>query len=202
MEQTSEWPARVSQVVAREVRRHRTERAISAQQLADECARLGYPALQRTVISNIENGRRRDVSVADVLVLAAALGVAPAALIFPAGYVADVEVSPGRRVAPLEAVDRFAGLDAEVDPDSALALLRRHRTLERRIRGVYRRIWDQGIAEQRYGLEVEDAEAEAGRDLARELTGQLHELRVELERRGLELPPLSGLDRPAGGGGT
>ncbi|MFD6128574.1 hypothetical protein [Streptomyces diastaticus] len=171
---------------------------MSAQQLADECARLGHPALQRTVISNIETGRRRDVSVADLMVLAAALDVAPASLIYPVGYAAEVEALPGRACAPLDAVDRFAGLDAEADQDTALALLRRHRMLEQRVRGVYRRIWDQGIAEQRYGLEVEDAEAEAGRELARELTGQLHELRAELERRGLELPPLSGLDQPAG----
>ncbi len=191
-----EWPASVSQTIAREVRRHRTERGISAQQLADECARLGHPALQRTVISNIENGRRRDVSVADVLVLAAALEVAPAALIFPAGYVAEVEYLPGQSAAPLEATDWFGGQGGA--EDSALALARRHRDLERRVRGVYRRIWEQGIAEQRYGVELEDAEAEAGREMARELTDQLQELREEMTARGLEVPPLPGLDKPKG----
>lgn len=169
---------------------------MSAQQLADECARLGHTGIQRTVISNLENGRRRDVSVADVLVLAEALGVAPAALVFPAGYAAKAEYLPGRTSAPLEAADWFAG--AEAAEDSALALMRRHRDLERRIRGVYRRIWEQGIADQRYGLELEDAEAEAGREMARELTGQLHELREEMTARGLEVPPLPGLDRPKG----
>ncbi|GAB2327888.1 helix-turn-helix domain-containing protein [Streptomyces variabilis] len=191
-----EWPARVSQVIAREVRRHRTARGMSAQTLADACARLGHTGLQRTVISNIENGRRRDVSVADVLVLAAALEVAPAALVFPAGYAAEVEYLPGQTADPLEAADWFTGSGAE--EDSALALARRHRELERRIRGVYRRIWEQGIAEQRYGLELEDAEAEAGREMARELTVQLHELREVMAGAGLELPPLVGLDRPTG----
>lgn len=167
---------------------------MSAQQLADECARLGHPGLQRTVISNLENGRRRDVSVADVLVLAAALEVAPAALVFPVGYAAEVECLPGRTSPPLEAADWFAGAAAE--EDSALALARRHRDLERRIRGVYRRIWEQGIAEQRYGVELEDAEAEAGREMARELTHQLQELREDMAARGLELPPLPGLDGP------
>ncbi|MFD5445962.1 hypothetical protein [Streptomyces tendae] len=61
---------------------------------------------------------------------------------------------------------------------------------------MYRRIWEQGIAEQRYGVELEDAEAEAGRKIARELTDQLHELREEMTGRGLELPPLPGLDGP------
>lgn len=195
MEQPTEWPARVSQTIARELRRHRTARGMSAQQLADECVRLGHTGLQRTVISNLENGRRRDVSVSDVLVLAAALEVAPAALIFPAGYAAEVEYLPGQAASPLEAVDWLIGAGAE--EDSGLALARRHRDLERRIRGVYRRIWEQGIAEQRYGLELEDAEAEAGREMARELTVQLHELREEMTARGLEVPPLPGLDGPA-----
>lgn len=194
MEQSTEWPARVSQTIAREVRRHRTARKMSAQQLADECARLGHPALQRTVISNIENGRRRDISVVDVLVLAAALEVAPAALMFPAGYAAEVEYLPGKTAAPLEAADWFSGQAAA--EDSALALIRRHRDLERRIRGVYRRIWEQGIAEQRYGAELEDAEAEAGREMARELDDQLRELREEMAARGLDVPPLPGLDKP------
>ncbi|MET9818370.1 helix-turn-helix transcriptional regulator [Streptomyces sp. NPDC006355] len=184
------------QTIARELRRHRTARKMSAQQLADECARLGHPGLQRTVISNIENGRRRDITVPDVLVLAAALEVAPAALVFPAGYAAEVEYLPGRTGAPLEAVDWFAG--AEAAEDSALALMRRHRELERRIRGVYRRIWEQGIAEQRYGVELEDAEAEAGREMARELTDQLQDLREEMAGLGLELPEVAGLDRPTG----
>ncbi|MEV5047317.1 helix-turn-helix transcriptional regulator [Streptomyces griseoincarnatus] len=196
MEQSPEWSARVCTTVARELRRHRKARGMSAQQLADECARLGHPALQRTVISNLENGRRRDVSMADVLVLAAALEVAPAALIFPAGYAAEVEYLPGQTADPLEAADWFTGSGAA--EDSALALARRHRELELRIRGVYRRIWEQGIAEQRYGLELEDAEAEAGREMARELTVQLHELREVMAAAGLELPPLAGLDRPTG----
>ncbi|MCC9686833.1 hypothetical protein [Streptomyces sp. MNU103] len=196
MEQQPDWSARVLRTVAGEVRRHRIERGMSHQQLADECARLGHPRLQRAVINNLENNRRRDVSVADVLVLAAALEVAPAALVFPAGYAAEVEYLPGRTAAPLQAVDWFAGDPAP--EDSALALMRRHRELELRIRGLYRRIWEQGIAEQRYG-ELEDAEAEAGREMARELADQLHELRAVMEGEGLELPPLpAGLDRPAG----
>lgn len=196
MEQQPDWSARVLRTVVGEVRRHRIARGMSHQQLADECARLGHPRLQRAVINNLENGRKRDVSVADVLVLAAALEVAPAALVFPAGYAAEVEYLPGRTADPLEAADWFTGTGAE--EDSALALARRHRDLERRIRGVYRRIWEQGIAEQRYGLELEDAEAEAGRAMARELTNQLHELRQDMARAGLELPPLAGLDRPTG----
>lgn len=196
MEQQPDWSARVLRTVAGEVRRHRIGRGMSHQQLADECARLGHPRLQRAVINNLENGRKRDVSVADVLVLAAALEVAPAALVFPAGYAAEVEYLPGQTAGPLEAVDWFAGDPAP--EDSALAFMRRHRELELRIRGLYRRIWERGIAEQRYG-ELEDAEAEAGREMARELADQLHELRTVMEGEGLELPPLpAGLDRPAG----
>jgi transcriptional regulator with XRE-family HTH domain len=171
---------------------------MSAQQLADRCADLGHPGLQRNVISNLENGFRRNASVADVLVLAEALGVAPAALMFPVGYAPAVEYLPGQTASPLDAVDWLAGeVAGDGGEESALALLRRHRDLERRIRGVYRRIWEQGIADQRYGLEeLEDAEAEAGRDMARELAVQLQELRTEMAARGLEVPPTSVLDQP------
>jgi hypothetical protein len=94
-------------------------------------------------------------------------------------------------------VDWLAGEGAgDGGEESALALTRRHQDLVRRIRGVYRRIWEQGIADQRYGLELEDAEAEAGREMARELTVQLQELRAEMTARGFEVPPSAVLDQP------
>ncbi|MET8138171.1 helix-turn-helix transcriptional regulator [Streptomyces sp. NPDC005251] len=61
--------------------------------VSDRCAALGAN-IPRTVISNIENGRRTNVSVAEVLALASALGQAPAALVFPAGYVSELTSSP------------------------------------------------------------------------------------------------------------
>lgn len=180
----------MSATIAREVRRHRQARGMSAQQLADKCAEVGMP-LQRTVISNIENGRRGNVSVAEVLVLAAALEVPPAALIFPAGYAEAVEYLPGRAAAPLEAADWWHGEGAA--EDSALALARRHRELVRRIRGLYRGMWEQRIAGGSGG--VGGPEEEAAREWVRELRGQLKELREEMAERGLVVPPVPGLEQ-------
>lgn len=169
---------------------------MSAQQLADRCAELGMPALNRTTIANLENGRRSSVALAEVLILAAALDVAPAALAFPVGYTAALEYLPGQEAAPLDVLDWFAGTGR--GDESALALLRQHRELEQRIRGHYRRIWDTA---KEWQADPDGPEAQAAREVAAELRTQLYELREEIEARGLELPPLAGLepegDRPA-----
>ncbi|MFE3378670.1 helix-turn-helix domain-containing protein [Streptomyces anulatus] len=192
MEQ-SEWATQVSRTIAGEVRRHRLECGMSAQQLSDACGQLGM-ALPRTVISNIENNRRGNVTVAEVAVLAAALGVAPTALVYPAGYAAAVEQLPGRTLPPLEAADWWNGEAA--DHDQALPLLRKHRRLEAQIRRLYKQIWETAIGDYRWQGEPEGPEASAARELAKEMTAELHELRDEIARRGLVLPPLAGLERP------
>ena len=107
------WQARLTQTVAREMRRHRDRQKLSAQQLADRTAELGMP-IPRNVLANLESGRRDTVSAAEVLVLAAALGVAPMELICPVGYDEQVELLPGRMMDPLMAsrwVDGELALD-------------------------------------------------------------------------------------------
>lgn len=171
---------------------------MSAQQLADRCADLGMTGLNRTTIANLETGRRSSVAFAEVLVLAAALDVAPAALVFPVGYTAALEYLPGQTAPPLDVLDWFDG--AGRDDESALALLRQHRDLERRIRGHYRRIWDTA---KEWQADPDGPEAQAAREVAAELRARLYELREEIAARGLELPPLAGLEpeggRPAAG---
>jgi len=87
-------------MMAREIRRHRDRRKLSAQQLADRTAELGSP-IPRSVLANLESGRRDAVTVAEVLVLAAALGVAPTELICPVGFDEQIELLPGRMADPL-----------------------------------------------------------------------------------------------------
>lgn len=108
MEQV-DWMAQVSTTIASEVRRIRQERGMSAQRLSDRCAELGAP-IPRTVLSNLENGRRGNVTVAEMLVLAAALDVPPATLVFPVGYQAAVESLPGQAQPPTSAIEWLAGL--------------------------------------------------------------------------------------------
>ncbi|MER7799029.1 helix-turn-helix transcriptional regulator [Streptomyces parvulus] len=116
MEQ-QDWAARIGRGIAGEVRRHRTAKGWSAQQLSDRCAELGMP-VPRTVLSNLENGRRTNVTVAEVLILACALDVAPAALIFPAGYAESVEVVPGIVAHPMRGIQWISGETALPDGKS------------------------------------------------------------------------------------
>jgi hypothetical protein len=96
------------------MRRHRDRRKLSAQQLADRTAEFGMP-IPRNVVANLESGRRDTVTVAEVLVLAAVLGVSPMELISPVGYDEEIEILPGRKMDPLQAsrwVDGELTLDA------------------------------------------------------------------------------------------
>lgn len=57
----------------------------TAEDLARECAQLGMPSLNRSVIANIESGRRKYISVDEMCCLAYALDVAPVHLLVPTG---------------------------------------------------------------------------------------------------------------------
>ena len=81
---------------------------MSAQGLADKCGELGYP-VPRSVIANLENDRRETITVPELLVIAAALGVPPLLLMFPVGEVAEMEVLPDIRVAPMQGFDWASG---------------------------------------------------------------------------------------------
>lgn len=81
---------------------------MSTQQLSDKCASLGL-AIPRPVLSNLENGRRENVNIAELLVIAKALDVEPIFIMFPLGYEDTVEVLPGQIVETTEAVRWVAG---------------------------------------------------------------------------------------------
>jgi len=117
--QNNEWPTDMARLVAREVRRYRERQRpkMSAQQLADRTAELGMP-IPRSVLANLESGRRETVSVAEVLVLAAALNVAPTELICPVGFDKQTEMLPGRAMDPLAARRWFTGM-LKLDIDDA-----------------------------------------------------------------------------------
>ena len=72
----------VVRALAEQVRALRAGRGWSAQRLADEMTRKGIP-WERTVVANLENGRRRFVTVTEWLVLAVVLQVAPIHLVVP-----------------------------------------------------------------------------------------------------------------------
>jgi hypothetical protein len=101
-----DWAEREAHRVAVEIKRLRDPR--SAQWVADRTRELGH-TVSRTVIADLENGRRRYITTAELVVLAAALETAPIALLYPPPYREDVEVLPGQTKQKITAVQEFSG---------------------------------------------------------------------------------------------
>ncbi|WP_037642568.1 helix-turn-helix domain-containing protein [Streptomyces exfoliatus] len=115
-----EWVDRIKANVAGEVRRRRKEMGWSAQDLADQCERLGHP-IPRNVIANMESGRRANLPLVDVIVLAAALETYPVCLIFPVGYVDQTQELPFQRLVPTwDALRRFTGEQEVPERDAGM----------------------------------------------------------------------------------
>jgi transcriptional regulator with XRE-family HTH domain len=66
--------------VVRELTALRRQCKISAQQLADRMTAAGYP-INRSVIANLENGRRTEISVGYLAIAAQVLGADAAAIL-------------------------------------------------------------------------------------------------------------------------
>ena len=107
----TDWAEGLAARVAREVIRLRGSR--SAQWLSDRTAELGY-RISRSVITDLENGRRRYVTVHELVVLAAALSVAPRELLYGDDNGSTVEFLPDEQMQRLPAVQRFSGIDYEI----------------------------------------------------------------------------------------
>lgn len=81
---------------------------MSAQKVSDRTADLGQ-TVSRSTIADIENGRRRYITVAELLLLAYALNTTPVALTYPGPYDGTVEVLPDTRLPALAAARWFGG---------------------------------------------------------------------------------------------
>ena len=87
----------------------------SGQWLADRCKALGHP-ISRTALWEIENGKRRTIAVAELLVIAAALDVPPVQLVFPDLPDGPAEALPDMRMSSLDAVRWITGEGDLPDP--------------------------------------------------------------------------------------
>jgi transcriptional regulator with XRE-family HTH domain len=115
-----EWTDRIRANVAGEVRRRRKELGWSAQELAERCEQLGHP-IPRNVIANMESGRRANLPLVDVMVLAGALNTYPVCLIFPVGYVEKTQELPLQDLVPTwDALRRFTGVEDVFENDAGL----------------------------------------------------------------------------------
>jgi transcriptional regulator with XRE-family HTH domain len=78
----SQRAKRPTEVIAERMRELRNGRGWSAQRLAEEMTKVGIP-WDRSIVANIENGRRASIAIEEVLALAYVLSVAPVHLIVP-----------------------------------------------------------------------------------------------------------------------
>ncbi len=81
---------------------------LSAQDLADRCEALGFP-LPRAVLSNLENGRRESVTLAELIVLARALEIPPLQLVAPVGRQDAIELFPATQLPTWDAARWISG---------------------------------------------------------------------------------------------
>lgn len=87
----------------------RARRGKSARLLSEDTARLGY-RISPEIIAKIDSGHRGAVlNISELLLLAAALDIPPALLLFPGYPDSEVEYLPGRIAASKQAVDWFSG---------------------------------------------------------------------------------------------
>jgi hypothetical protein len=109
-----EWPQRVVTLIGQQIAWHRSRltgrngKRLTLAELADRTRDLGFP-LDLAVISKLETGYRQTITVSELLVLAKALRVPPALLLFPVGHDVRVEALPGRHVDPWEGLKWFSG---------------------------------------------------------------------------------------------
>lgn len=102
-----DWAATVTGQIGAEVRRLRGKR--SAQWLADQTTKYGW-GISRPTISELETGKRKTVTVQELLVLAYALNTSPATLLYSGPYDSETEALPGRIITEFDAVQWFSAL--------------------------------------------------------------------------------------------
>ncbi len=180
---------------------------MSVQQLSDAIARFGV-TIERPVLSNLLTGRRNTVSVAEWLLLAAALQVPPLLLLFPVGRVDVVEPVPGFAVEPLTALhwaetgrfpahaptgdDEWPPTPRPVEPaaDKDARLIERHRR-HRELIGAWQMAEGKAEAVRRHWSGDErDAELARLESEQRVTAGALRDLRELLRSQELTPPEL------------
>ncbi len=126
MTQDESWGEALHARIAAAIRQTRFVRRMSAQDVADETACLGYP-ISRAMIANYESGRKQGLDIAELTALAAALRVPPVILLFGGLPDETIESLPGEKATSVEALAWFIGdremawPGPEFEPDDARA---------------------------------------------------------------------------------
>jgi transcriptional regulator with XRE-family HTH domain len=104
-----DWADQQASRVAAAVRDLRKMRGRSAQWVADRTTDLGYP-ISRATIADLENGRRKWVTISELMILARALNAPPIALLYPEPLDDDlIEILPGLQGSKMVGLQWFSG---------------------------------------------------------------------------------------------
>lgn len=193
---TQGWAEDLHTRVASAIKRARGGR--SAQWLADETERLGYP-ISRAAIANYESGRKKGLDIAELVVLAVALRVPPVALIYPDLPEGAIEVLPGKRATSWDAASWFSGERAasveSIEGETGEAT----REFEL-IQAVRERFRQESSVGQLFDLVGQFAGGELpGRQTTRPSDPAMRALKDQLESASRELKRLDALIRERGG---
>lgn len=104
-----EWRKSWTTAIAKRVKDLRAKKGMKGADLSERTKALGYE-IPRSTLANIEIGRKSSIGVHEIAILAAALEVPPVSLLFDVGSEDLVEVLPGDRRAPIEAVQWFSAI--------------------------------------------------------------------------------------------
>lgn len=107
------WEVEHARRIGAEVQRLRKASKQSAQWLSDKTEQLGLK-MTRQAIADLENGRRRFVTTAELVILAVALDTPPVCLVYPGPYDNSIEIVPDRQGAEFDAAQWFSGIDLGV----------------------------------------------------------------------------------------
>lgn len=207
-----EWVDQVMATVAAEIHRRRKELGWSAQDLAEKCAEIGH-SIPRNVIANMESGRRSNLPLVDVIVLAEALNAPPVCLLYPVGYVKDVQRLPLQNfTSTLNALRWFTGEETALGADDdRLRYFRAHHAAQDRLRQAqqdeeHARYQAKTAPNTNRRAEALRAQAHAA-EAAEEALSRLHRVRAFLEDGGVSVPHLwpdvvSAFESPESGSDT
>lgn len=102
------WATQIAEEFGRAVHFYRNRLGLSAVQLSNRCKEIGYPITRGTIAKIESNSRNAKMDVAEVLVLAAALEVAPIDLAFPGYPSKETRMVPKYITSAGEAADWFS----------------------------------------------------------------------------------------------
>lgn len=213
MAQIADWNVRTAAQIGARVARFRKQprngRPMSTQTLADRMTALGHP-MDRTVLVKLEKGGRQSVTVAELVVLAKALGVPPIALIYSPGWEDEAEALPGHTVPVWNAMKWFAGEQPLANPGGEGVAPEELRELREDRAGLESYRWhDQYVADwradhaaaekareqaEKAATDTERAalldQAKTREQLAETRLAPLHAARSRLREHGMRLPEL------------